>query len=140
MTNEEMTNDQAAMTNESQEGGQRRTGFDLGERTARFGESVIGFSLDIERNAVTKPIISQLVRSATSVGANYEEADEAGSKKEFRYRISLCTREARETKHWLRMLVAAVPDVREPAREFWKEANELTKIFAAIHRSSAPDS
>ena len=131
-----MTNDQGAMTNESQEGGKGRVGFDLAERTARFGESVIVFCLDIERNAVTKPIISQLVRSATSIGANYGEADEAGSKKEFRYRISLCKREARETKHWLRMIVAAVPGVRDPAREFWKESDELTRIFASIHRSS----
>jgi len=140
MTNDGMTNDQDSMTNESQEGGRAKPQFDLAERTARFGESVIVFCLDIERNAVTKPIISQLVRSATSIGANYGEADEAGSKKEFRYRISLCKREARETKHWLRMLVAAVSGVREPAREFWKEANELTKIFAAIHRSSAKSS
>lgn len=131
-----MTNDQGAMTNESQEGGKGRAGFDLAERTAHFGESVIVFCLDIERNAVTKPIISQLVRSATSIGANYGEADEAGSKKEFRYRISLSKREARETKHWLRMIVAAVPGVRDPAREFWKEADELTRIFASIHRSS----
>ena len=124
------------MTNESQQPGRERTEFDLSERTARFGESIIGFSLGIERNAVTRPLISQLVRSATSIGANYGEADEAGSRKEFRYRISLCKREARETKHWLRMLVSAVPSTRESARAFWKEADELTRIFASIHRSS----
>ncbi len=131
-----MTNDQASMTNESQGREPVRPIFDLAERTARFGEAIIEFCLNIERNAVTKPIISQLVRSGTSIGANYGEADEAGSKKEFRYRISLCRREARETKHWLRMLVAAFPDVREPARGFWKEADELTRIFASIYRSS----
>jgi hypothetical protein len=84
-----MTNDQAAMTNESQGREPERPTFDLAERTARFGEAIIEFCLNIDRNAVTKPIISQLVRSGTSIGANYGEADEAGSKKEFRYRISL---------------------------------------------------
>lgn len=127
------------MTTESQ--GQEPEGrFDLAERSARFGEAVIEFCLDIERNAVTKPLISQLVRSATSIGANNGEADEAGSKKEFRYRISLCRREARETKHWLRMMVADFPGVREPARSFWKEADELTRVFASIHRSSGKSS
>ncbi len=72
----------------------------------------------------------------TSIGANYGEADESGTKKEFRYPSSLCTREARETKHSLRMLVAAAPGRKEAARVFWKEANELTLIFAAIHRNS----
>jgi four helix bundle protein len=110
--------------------------FDLAERTARFGEAVIEFCLDIERNRVTKPLISQLVRSATSIGENNGEADEAGSKKEFRYRISLCRREARETKLWLGTMVAAFPGVREPARSFWKEADELTRFFSSIHRSS----
>ena len=129
-------NDQVSMTNESQGREPERPIFDLAERTARFGESIIQFCLHIERNAVTKPIISQLVRSGTSIGANYGEADEAGSKKEFRYRISLCRRESRETKHWLRMLVAAFPSVREAARGFWKEADELTRIFASIYRSS----
>lgn len=77
------------MTNESQRLEPKRPVFDLAERTDRFGEAIVEFCVNIERNAVTKPIISQLVRSGTSTGANYGEADEAGSKKEFRYRISL---------------------------------------------------
>ena len=114
--------------------------FDLEERTAVYGESVIQFCVNLPRTAITKPLISQLVRASTSIGANYCEADESATKREFRYRISLCRRESRETRHWLRMLVAAVPDAKDGARLLWKEANELTKIFAAIHRSSAPES
>jgi len=76
-----------------------RSPFDLAERTASFGEAVIGFVLTKRRNDVTGPIVRQLVRAATSIGANYTEADEAGSKKEFRYRISVCCREARETQY-----------------------------------------
>ena len=113
--------------------------FDLEERTAVYGESVIHFCERLPRTAITKPLISQLVRASTSICANYCEADESATKREFRYRISLCRRESRETRHWLRMLVAAIPDARDGARLLWKEANELTKIFAAIHRSSAPD-
>ena len=110
--------------------------YDLAERTARFGEDVIRFSKTIRRNAVTYPLIRQLVRSATSVGANYVEADEAGSKKEFRYRISVCKRETRETQYWLRMVVAATPEQTDQARKQWKEANELVLIFGSIYRGS----
>ena len=76
----------------------------------------------------------QLVRAGTSVGANYCEADDAGSKKEFRYRISICKRESRETKHWLRMIAAAVPEQKADARVLWQEAKELNLIFGAIYR------
>ena len=108
--------------------------FDLEERTARFGEAVIGFAKAIPVNVVTGPLIPQLVRAATSVGANYVEADDADSKKDFRFKIGLCRREAKETKHWLRMVVAAEPQFRDEARVLWQEAKELNLIFGAIRR------
>jgi four helix bundle protein len=108
--------------------------FDLEERTARFGETVIQFAKRVGISPITEPLIKQLVRSATSIGANYCEADDAGSKKEFRYRISVCKRESRETKHWLRMLAAGAPDFKTDARALWQEAKELRLIFAAIFR------
>src|SRR3954451_13344601 len=111
--------------------------FDLAERTARFGEEIIRFSKSVKQSAITSPLIRQLVRSATSIGANYVEADEAGSKKEFRYRISVCKRETRETQYWLRMVVAAKPELRDQARTLWREAKELVLILAAIHRKAA---
>jgi four helix bundle protein len=132
-----MTNDQAPMTNQANQQAIKERAFDLAERTAAFGEEVIQFSRSIRRDAVTMPLISQLIRSATSIGADYLEADEAGSKKEFRYRISVCRREARETQYWLRMNVAATPDVKEAARKIWQEARELVLIFESIHRKSA---
>lgn len=122
------------MTNDR---GERR--FDLEERTAKFGETVIAFVKRLPVGPVSGPLIEQVVRSATSVGANYCEADDAGSKKEFRYRISLCKRESRETKHWLRMIAAALPDVKDEARRLWQEAKELNLIFAAIHRGKKKD-
>jgi four helix bundle protein len=108
--------------------------FDLEERTARFGEAVIVFAKKIPRNPVTLPLISQLVRSGTSVGANYCEADDAVSKKEFRNKIGTCKKEARETKYWLRMIGGAEPDMKEDARVLWQEAKELHLIFASILR------
>jgi four helix bundle protein len=98
-----------------------RAGFDLEERTARFGESVIASAKRIPVNPVTMPLMSQVVRAATSVGANYCEADEAESGKEFRYRIGVCKREARETKHQVRMIAAAQPELRDDGRIIWQE-------------------
>ena len=112
----------------------RERGFVLEERTGRFGEAVIAFAKKIPVNLVTTPLIPQLVRSGTSIGANYLEADDADSKKDFRYRIGVARREARETKHHLRMIVAAEPQLREDARALWQEAKELNLIFGAIRR------
>ena len=109
--------------------------YDLEERTARFGESVIQFCRKIHFDPITSPLISQIVRSSGSVGANYCEADNAVSKKEFRQKIGTCQKESRETKHWLRLLAAAVPNQKETARAIWQEARELHLIFSAILRN-----
>ncbi len=122
------------------EDGKNERRYDLAERTARFGEAIVRFARSIGLDAVTSSLLRQLVDAATSVGANYCEASEAGSPKEFRYRISICKREARETKYWLRMLAAAVPPRRDDARNLWKEAHELNLIFASIFRKTQPKS
>ena len=108
--------------------------YDLEERTARFGEAIIAMVKRIPKNAVTIPLISQLVRAATSIGANYCEADDAVSKKDFRYRISICKKEARESKYWLRMIATAEEGTKQEARLHWQEAKELHLIFASIWR------
>src|SRR6266496_602102 len=109
--------------------------YDLEERTARFGEAVIDFAKANPQNAVTNRIMSQLVGAETSVGANYVEADDAVSKKEFLKNIGTCRKEARETKHFLRMIVRAVPEVKPQARTLWFEAKELHLIFSKIWRN-----
>lgn len=121
------------------EGPSDKPKYDLEARTAEFGEMVIQFLKTLPRNSITNPLISQLVRSATSIGANYCEADDAHTHKEFRHRIGICRKEARETKHWLRMIAAAHDDGKQRARELWIEAKELHLIFAAIIRKTAPD-
>ncbi len=109
--------------------------YDLEERTARFGEAIIDFAKTIPPNAVTNRIITQLVGAGTSVGANYVEADDAVSKKEFLKNIGTCRKEARETKHFLRMVVRAVPELKPQARTLWFEAKELHLIFSKIWRN-----
>lgn len=106
--------------------------FDLEERTAVFGENVIEFAKKVPINVITAPLISQFVRSGTSVGANYCEADCAESRKDFEHKLGICKKEAKETKHWLRMISKAVPELSSGARLLWKESNELQLIFIAI--------
>ena len=106
--------------------------FDLEERTAKFGENIIEFTKKIPKNPITLPLITQLVKSGTSVGANYCEADCAESKKDFEHKIGICKKESKETKHWLRMIAKAVPELKEESRKYWKEANELNLIFSSI--------
>ena len=81
--------------------------FDLDERTARFGEDIVRFARSLQRDPVSTPLISQVVRSGTSVGADYMEVGAAQSGKDFDHKVGICKKEARETMHWLRML--AVP-------------------------------
>jgi four helix bundle protein len=114
----------------------KATTYDLEERTALFGEAVIGFCLGVPANPVTAPVINQLVRAGTSVGANYCEADDAESKRDFRHKIALCRKEARETKYWLRMIAKAAPAQKTSARKLWSEAKELHLIFVAIVRTT----
>jgi len=117
----------------SEEDNPRR--FDLEERTARFGESIIAFAKRIPLGPVTNCLIDQLVRAGTSVGANYCEADDAVSKRDFRLKIGYCRKESREAKHWLRMVAAAVESLRDDARPLWQEARELNLIFGRILRN-----
>ena len=109
--------------------------YDLEERTAKFGERVIALSKRLPRDPVVAPLISQLVRSATSVGANYMEAHEVSSKKDFRNKIRISGKESRESKHWLRMITAACPGTETECLILKQEAHELTLIFAKITRS-----
>ncbi|HHT9115096.1 MAG: four helix bundle protein [Planctomycetes bacterium] len=106
--------------------------YDLEERTAKFGENILEFVKILERNEINRPLISQIVRSATSIGANYMEADGAESKKDFQHKIALCKKEAKETRHWLRMIAKANPKRVTIARDLWKEAQELALIFSSI--------
>jgi len=109
--------------------------YNLEERTAEFGENIIEFCKSIKQNIINKPIISQLIRSGTSIGANYMEANAASSKRDFRNKIFISKKEAQETKHWLRMMAKCAPDKKEEIKKIWKECQELTLIFQKITNS-----
>lgn len=106
--------------------------FDLEERTAIFAENIVDFCKLLPKNTITLPIINQLVKSATSIGANYCEADCAESKKDFIHKIGICKKESRETKYWLRIISRAVPENINEARILWNESRELNLIFISI--------
>ena len=110
--------------------------FDLEERTARFGEAVIAFAKRLPFNPVNNRLIDQIVGAATSVGANYCEADDAVSKKEFIVNINRCRKESRETKFFLRMIASAESSLKPEARVLWREARELNLIFSSIVRKA----
>jgi len=109
--------------------------YDLAGRTQSFGSAIVAYARGVPVTPVTRPLISQLVRAGPSVGANYCEADGAESRKDFRHRIAICRREARETCYWLDMLVAALPSARSGAAELKQEAQELVLIFGASVRT-----
>jgi len=92
------------------------TTYDLEERTAKFGEKIIRLCKTIKQDVITKPIINQIIRSGTSIGANYCEANGASSKKDFKNKIFIAKKETQETKHWLRMLAECDPERREEIR------------------------
>ncbi len=108
--------------------------FDLEERTAQFGEAIVRFSRQVPRDPTNKRLIEQLVGAGTSVGANYAEASESVSKKDFRFSISRCVKEAKETRFFLRMIAASEPSLADEARKLYREAKELMLIFANIYR------
>ena len=87
--------------------------YDLEERTAVFAERIIELCKKCPKNMVTIPIIDQLIRCGTSIGANYCEANGASSKKDFKNKIFICKKESKETKYWLRLLVKAEKSVKE---------------------------
>lgn len=111
-----------------------RHAFDLEERTATFGEAIVRFAKKIPRNPANDRLIGQIVGCGTSVGANYCEANEGVSKKDFRCTIGRCVKEAKETKYFLRLIAAAEPKLADEARALYREAKELHLIFASIFR------
>lgn len=106
--------------------------FDLEERMGEFGEDVIELSKSITQDAITRPLISQIVRSATSIGANYCEANNSSSRKDFRNKVYISKKEAQETKHWLRMLKVAVPERATELQVLWQEVHEFVLILQSI--------
>lgn len=110
--------------------------FDLEDRTLEFGKKIIRFCKKVPVNPTTKPLITQLIRAGTSVGANYREANEALSKKDFVHRIRISRKESKESRFWLSLIVEAWPQGKKDADPLLKEAKEFILIFSKIVKNA----
>ncbi len=110
--------------------------YDLGLRTAKFAKDVIALVGSLPKTLANLEIGRQVIRSAGSVGANYIEANESLSKRDFAMRVKICRKEAKESKYWLCLLETKTEDTAKTAQLPGKEADELTKIFSAIAEKS----
>jgi four helix bundle protein len=104
--------------------------YDLEERTLTFNKNVLIYCKTLQQDAVLKPIISQVVRSSGSIGANYIEANEALSKKDFVHRLKISRKEAKETIFWLESMASIIPE--KEIAELSEEALQLNKILSTI--------
>ena len=101
-------------------------------RTKEFSKRVLRSIKVMPTKVVNDNIVKQLLRSATSIGANYCEANGAVSKQDFRQKVFICKKEAKETLHWLRIIAKANPELADQCRKLWKESHELILIFSSI--------
>lgn len=106
--------------------------YDLEDRTLEFGKRIIHLCKALPKNTINFKLIDQLVRSGTSMGANYREANETETKKDFKFRIRICRKEGKETIYWLNLIIEANPEFKERTSPLLQETKELVKIFAAI--------
>ena len=106
--------------------------YDLEERTKEFSKKIILLCKRIPVSAISKPIVNQLIRSGTSVGANYIEANECGSKKDFKHRIIICKKEAKETMYWLDLIKDECGSLIDSVEDLKKESHEFVLIFSSI--------
>ena len=109
---------------------EKRNNYPLTERTAIFSKNIIKLCKSIKIDLISRPIIDQLIRAGTSIGANYMEANNASSRKDFRNKIYICKKEAQESKYWLALAQEISGD--ELINKLSQEAQELTMIFQKI--------
>ena len=108
----------------------------LDDRTLEFGKRIIRLCKTIPKNSVTIEPIKQVMRSGCSIGANYREANDALSKKDFTFRLRISRKEAKETMYWLELLIEANPDSRLDIEPLMQEVSELIKILSSIIEKS----
>ena len=109
--------------------------YDLERRTFEFSKDLIIVIQTLQRSLYNEPLIKQIIKSGTSIGANYREANGAESKKDFKHKISISLKEARETKYWLELLQVSNPELNQSLNSLHKENCELILIFGKISSS-----
>ena len=111
--------------------------YDLEDCTLEFARKIRLWIKKLFRNAANIEDIKQLIRSSGSVGANYIEANEALSKRDFIHRIKICRKEAKESRYWLFLLdLGGNQELEKERKNFIQEAKELMNIFGSIIRKS----
>ena len=133
-----MTNDKIQMTNEFQITNSKITKqkYDLEERTLTFSKNCISLCKILVRDPINRELICQLVRSASSIGSNYREANDSLTKKAFHHLIGICRRESKESKYWLELLLHSEPNFTDKIMPLISEAHQLAKIFATIGKKT----
>ena len=124
MTNDQLTNYQTEKIPQGK--------FDLEGRTTKFAKAIIRLCYKLPKNPINFELISQLVRSAGSVGANYREANDALSRKDLLHRLKITRKEAKESCHWLELILEANSGTKGETDLLIREAYELKKIFSSI--------
>lgn len=110
--------------------------YDLEDRTLEFGKKIIHLAKDLPKNTINFNLCDQVIRSGTSMGANYREANETETKKDFMFRIRICRKEGKETIYWLQLIEEANPEFRKRIEPLLQETTELVRIFASILEKS----
>lgn len=110
--------------------------FDLEDRTLEFAKRIIRMCKDLPNNTVNFKLIDQIIRSAGSIGANYREANDSLSKKDFLMRMKISRKEAKETNFWLELIIEANPDFKDKIKGLLAESVELKKILSKIISNS----
>lgn len=107
--------------------------YDLEERTTVFAERIRDLCLKLPKNIVNIEYIPQLIRSDSSPGANYIEANECIGTKDFAMKIKTCRRESKESAYWLRLIITDnTKEMEDERRALRQEAKEFVLIFTAI--------
>jgi four helix bundle protein len=110
--------------------------FELQNRTKKFAANVIIFAEKLEYNRSLQILLKQVIRSATSVGANYRSACKGKSKADFIYKIVICEEEADESIYWFELMLETNLVDAKAVTPFIDEAKQLTAIFTAIGKSA----
>lgn len=106
--------------------------YDLEERTRNFAKNIVSLMMKLPQNSINKKMVEQIIGSGGSVGANYCEANEAESKKDFTHKIGICKKEIKETRYWLSLLSYANPNYADQFKILSSETQELLLIFSKI--------
>lgn len=108
--------------------------YDLEDRTLKFAKNCIDICKKLQKDIINIELVRQLIRAGCSVGANYREANDTITKKDFIHKIGISRREAKESKYWLELLAHANPDYNKEIEPLIDEALQLARIFASMSK------